>query len=279
MQRLEPKRGNIFIFMALLTVAIFVMVYAYKHSHRASKSHKPVELEQDTLRVGIQISPLGVSTASDTLGGFYYDMIRQLASDNGMAITIDGFTQISTALEKLDRNDYDLVISDIPVTQNLQEEYSFTNPIYADREVLVQRRDSLTGQPPISSQSELRGATVHISAQSPFITRLRNLSHEIGDTIYVIQDKEYGPEQLMIMTSIGEIDNVVVNEHVAKVIARDYPNLDTSLSLSFNQFQSWAVAKRDSVLLDSLNIYIDRFKDTPAFRQLIDRYFNEHPKL
>lgn len=279
MQKLEPKRGNIFIYIALLTVAIFVMVYAYNRSYRAPEPPKPVELGQDTLRVGIQISPLGVSTASDTLGGFYYDMIRQIASDNGLAITIDGFTQISAALEKLDRNDYDLVISDIPVTQNLREGYLFTNPIYADREVLVQRWDSIMGQPPISTQSELRGATVHISAQSPFITRLKNLSHEIGDTIYIIQDREYGPEQLMVMTSIGEIDNVVVNEHVAKAIARDYPNLDISLSLSFNQFQSWAVAKRDSVLLDSLNIYIDRFKDTPAFRSLIDRYFNERPKL
>ncbi len=279
MQKLEPKRGNIFIYIALLVVAIFAMVYAYNRSHRAPEPPKPVELEQDTLRVGIQISPLGVSTASDTLGGFYYDMIRQLASDNGLAITTDGFTQISAALEKLDRNDYDLVISDIPVTQNLREEFLFTNPIYADREVLVQRRDSILGQPPISTQSGLRGATVHISAQSPFITRLQNLSREIGDTIYIIQDREYGPEQLMVMTSIGEIDNVVVNEHVAKAIARDYPNLDISLSLSFNQFQSWAVAKRDSVLLDSLNIYIDRFKDTPAFRSLIDRYFNERQKL
>lgn len=278
MQKLEPKKGNILIYLILLAVAIMAMVYACNRSKSNQEQPKPVVVEQDTLRVGIQISPMGVSTASDTLSGFYYDMIRRIAADNGLAIKIDGFTQISNALEKLERNDYDLVISDIPVTKDLLENYSFTNPIYADREVLVQRRDSLTGQPPISSQSELRGATLHISARSPFMTRLRNLSHEIGDTIYVIQDEVYGPEQLMIMTSIGEIDNVVVNEHVAKAIAIDYPNLDTSLSLSFNQLQSWAVAKRDSVLLDSLNIYIDRFKDTPAFRELLDRYFNEHPK-
>lgn len=279
MQKLEPKKGNILLYVALLAIAVFAMVYAFKRSHRNAEPPKPVEVAQDTLRVGIQISPLGVSTASDTLGGFYYDMIRQIAADNNIAIKIDGFTQIANALDKLDRNDYDIVISDIPVMQGLRENYLFTDPIYADKQVLVQRRDSVTGEPPLSSQSELRGATVHISAQSPFLTRLQNLSHEIGDTIYVVQDKEYGPEQLMIMTSIGEINNVVVNEHVAKAIARDYPNLDTSLSLSFNQFQSWAVAKRDSILLDSLNIYIDRFKETPAFRQLLDRYFNEHPKL
>ncbi len=279
MQKLEPKKGNILLYLALLAVAITAMVFACNRSRPTREQPKAVEIEQDTLRVAIQISPMGVSTASDTLGGFYYDMIRQIAADNGMAITIDGFTQISNALEKLERNDYDLVISDIPVTKELLENYLFTNPIYADREVLVQRRDSISGNVPISSQSELRGATLHISARSPFMTRLRNLSHEIGDTIYVIQDEQYGPEQLMIMTSIGEIDNVVVNEQVAKAIASDYPNLDLSLSLSFNQFQSWAVAKRDSVLLDSLNLYIDRFKDTPAFRQLLDRYFNEHPKL
>ena len=184
---------------------------------------------------------------------------------------------MTNALSELDSGKFDIVISDIPITTELRDKYLFTDPIYADRQTLVQLTDSITGLPPIRTQSDLRGDTVYIAAQSPFMSRLRNLSRELGDTIYVFQDKHYGPEQMMLLTAIGQLKNVVVNEQTARSIAKDYPQLDISLTLSFNQFQSWAVAPDKPQLLDSLNVWIARFKETPQFERLVDIYFNEKP--
>ncbi len=275
MRKLEPKKGNLLVYIGLLIFAIAGLCVARRTTARHVVSRAtPLAVElDDTLRVGIQISPIGVSTAADTIGGFYYDMIRQIAANNNLKIEISGFTQIADALEKLQANEYDIVISDIPVTTELRENFLFTDPVYSDRQVLVQRTDS-AGNPFIPTQRDLRGATVHLAADSPFLSRVRNLSHEIGDTIYVIQDSDYGPEQLIMMTALGEIPNVVVNETTAKSMLTQYPELDASLEISFNQFQSWVVAPRDSLLRDSLNVYIERFKLSDDYRMLINKYFS-----
>lgn len=275
MEPLKLKKGNLILYIILLAAAVATMVVSYPR-----QSHTPKAVSSsDTLDVAIKISPIGVTSSADTLSGFYYDMIKRIAETNNLNIRISGFTVLSSALESLAHGNYDLVIADIPVTQELRNRFIFTDPIYADREVLVQLKDSVTELPPITSQSQLRGDTVHLSARSPFLTRIRNLSREIGDTIYVVQNADYGPEQLMILVAHGKIKNVVINEQVAKAIATDYPQLDLSLSLSFNQFQSWALAPKDSILCDSLNIFIERFKRTKEFPKLLDRYFNERPAL
>lgn len=276
MQQLKVKKGHLTLYIVLLAVVVALMIFTRNLAGKSSGKGE-AKAKGDSLTVAIQMSPLGVSTNGDTLSGFYYDMIRQMAQRENLALKIDGFTQVNTALSDLKDGKYDIVISDIPVTSELREKYLFTNPIYADRQTLVQLTDSITGLPPIQSVFDLRGDTVHIAAQSPFMSRLRNLSREIGDTIYVVQDSLYGPEQMMILTALGQLKNVVVNELTAKSMAKDYPQLDISLTLSFNQFQSWVVTDRKPQLLDSLNVWIDRFKSTPAFQQLVDKYFNEKP--
>ena len=278
MERMKLKKGHIILYLGLLVAVFLVMILTRNIAAKGhSASDSAMAQKGDSIRVAIQISPLGVSTNGDTLGGFYYDMIRQMALKEHLALKIDGFTQVTNALTDLAEGKCDIVISDIPITSDLRDRFLFTDPIYADRQVLVQLADSLTGLPPIQSQADLRGDTVFIAAHSPFRSRLQNLSHELGDTIYIFQDPHYGPEQMMLLTAIGQLKNVVVNEQTARNIAKDYPQLDLSLTLSFNQFQSWAVAPDKPQLLDSLNTWIARFKSTPQFDTLVNRYFNERP--
>lgn len=276
MERLKLKKGHVILYLALLAGVFLIMIFTRNIARRGAPVTDSPTM-RDSLRVSIQISPIGVSTHGDTLGGFYYDMIRQMAQKEHLALKIEGFTQVTNALNDLGNGKCDIVISDIPITSELRDRYLFTNPIYADRQTLVQLTDSITGLPPIRTQSDLRGDTVYIAAQSPFMSRLRNLSRELGDTIYIFQDMHYGPEQMMLLTAIGQLKNVVVNEQLARSVAKDYPQLDISLTLSFNQFQSWAVAPDQPQLLDSLNVWIARFKETPQFEQLVDKYFNEKP--
>ena len=272
MERLKLKKGHVVLYLVLMVLVLAVMMFTRNIARRGTGTGTAPDI-RDSLDVAIQISPMGVSTNGDTLSGFYYDMIRRMADREKLALKIDGFTQVADALEGLSAGRYDIVIADIPITKDLKENYLFTEPIYTDRQVLVQLIDSVTGLPRIQSQSDLRGDTVHIAAGSPLLSRLANLSKELGDTIYVVEDKFYGPEQMMMLTAIGQMRNVVVNEAAAKSMAKDYPQLDMSVSLSFSQFQSWAVSPRRPQLLDSLNVWISRFKSTSEFSRLVDRYF------
>ena len=165
---------------------------------------------------------------------------------------------------------YDVLVAQFPMTAGDTSRFAFTDPIYIDQQVLVQRRNSQA----IHSQLDLAGDTVWVVKGSPMIQRIASLSREIGDTIYVHVDELYGPEQLMMMVSGGEIRYAVVNRSIARAMSSRLPNLDRSVAISLSQFQSWMVAKNRHGLCDSLNAWHNQVKlDTAAYLGLQRRYF------
>ena len=102
--------------------------------------------------------------------------------------------------------------------------------------------------------------------------RLRNLSAEIGDTILVKEDPDYGSEQLVMMVAVGDIPLAVVNEKTALRLAGEYPGIDVSTAISFTQFQTWALRKKEMELTDSVNSMIKRYKQTDGYKDLLRRY-------
>ena len=110
---------------------------------------------------------------------------------------------------------------------------------------------------------------------SSIYTRMMNLSHEIGDTIYVQTDKEYGSEQLFLRVVAGEIKQAVMNERIAKKLAQLYPQVNVDTKVSFSQFQSWVLHREDSVFCDSVNAWLEAVKLTPEYEELNKRYFEE----
>lgn len=226
----------------------------------------------DTLAVAIEMSPLTYSLENDTIEGFDYLMLRDMARMHGVPVKFHPFTQIDRAFQSLYDNKYDLLVAAMPSTAALKEYFPLTDAIYIDRQVLVQRVDSTCGHGEITSQEQLRGDTLWIAKGKPFKTRLQNMAKELGDTITVLVDPEQSSEHLAIMTALGQIKHAVIGQAVARRVARQYPQLDISTPISLNQFQVWAVAPGDSTLLVRLNQWIEEFKETKEYRQLADRY-------
>ncbi|MBD5180516.1 MAG: transporter substrate-binding domain-containing protein [Bacteroidales bacterium] len=226
----------------------------------------------DTINVAIEMSPMGLSLKGDTISGFYYDMIREMAKAHGKELKIDGFTNLKTALERLDNGRYDLLISDMAANARMRQQFLATIPVLIDRQVLVQLKDS-AGVLPYPSQLSLVRDTIYVPSDTPFKTRLQHLTREIGDTIFIVEDPELSAEQLIIMVALGERPNAVVNRRLAALIARDYSDLDLSVEISFSQFQSWLLNSRDSVLRDSVNVWIDQYIHSEAMKDLEMRYF------
>ena len=225
----------------------------------------------DTLDVAIDYGPMSLFTYDDTLGGFNYDMIRGIAAANGLKVKFHPVTTPESSIEGLESGLYDIVVSDIPATAEASENVVFTEPVYLDKQVLVQKKDSL-GNVAVSSQLDLAGREVWVPSGSPSAMRLRNLSAEIGDTILVKEDPEYGSEQLVMMVVVGDIPLAVVNEKTALRLAGEYPGIDVSTAISFTQFQTWALRKKEMELTDSVNSMIKRYKQTDAYKDLLRRY-------
>ena len=107
---------------------------------------------------------------------------------------------------------------------------------------------------------------------SPSISRIQNLSNEIGDTIYILEIEKYGQEQLLAMVANGDIEYAVCDEHIAQALASNFPQLDLQTAISFTQFYSWGVNIENTILLDTLNAWLRTYKETPAFKQLMKKY-------
>lgn len=271
MKHLSLHKGSPGLYILLLVVAIAAMLLARKCS--SPTWHVPEgRAGGDTLNVAIEMSPLGISTRADTLGGYYYDLVRLLAGQHGRPLKIEGFTHLAGALDNLEERRYDVVIGDVAANSALRDRFLATSPVLIDRQVLVQCADSVSGELRYPSQFSLTGDTIHVPYDSPFKTRLEHLCRELGDTIYIKEHSELGAEQMIILVSRHQLPNAVVNSRLAEIMKTDYPWLDSSVEISFNQFQSWLVNKDDSVLCDTLSAWIKAFQDSKEADALARRY-------
>lgn len=273
--RLQPKSKRVAsTLIGLLLIAIGAM-WMLKICSRPHVSDAPgtfMPSGGDTIDVAIEYSPLTFYQYGDTIGGFDYDLLRIIAGEGGLKLKFHPVSALASALDGLRSRRYDVVVADVPTTAELRDEFAFTEPAFLDRQVLVQRRDSVGF---VSSALDLAGKKVWVAAQSPAVTRLRNLSAEIGDTIQIVTDSLYGSEQLVILTATGEIDRAVVNERIAKAMSVDYPDIDISTQITFTQFQSWLMRRDDTKLAAEIDTLLVRYKATPGYADLHLRYFGE----
>ena len=271
------KKGATGTYIALLVAVVILMFMLKQCSSPVSRDSMAVKSAfGDTLNVAIDYSPMSMYSYGDTVGGFNYDVIRQLAAQNNLKLRFFPVNTIDRALQLLDSGYCDIIVADLPLTAEYKKRFLFTEPTFIDRSVLVQRRDS-TGRKTLASVLDLAGKTVTVAAGAPVVDRIRNLSREIGDTIYISLDSTYSAEQLVMLVAAGEIDLAVVNDGIARRVAAKLPEIDVSTNISFSQFQSWITATGDTLLRDSINAMLGRFMLTPEYDELLKRYNVSRP--
>ncbi len=261
---------------SLLLVGVVAIMFMLRECSTAATRVQNAETASsgDTIDVAIEYSPASMYIKSDTLGGLNYDIVRQVAQVIDVPVKYHPVTSLDGAFKKLEDGVYDIVVADIPLTLDFQERYRLSEPVYLDKQVLLQHIDTAVGAETkeISSVLDLAEKSVWVVAGTPAEERLKALSEEIGDTIYVKYSEEYGSELLAMLTSIGEIRLCVVNEKVAKAIAKDSPTVKISTDISFTQFQAWCMRRDDHRFAAKIDSGLILFKSTPEYKSLLQRY-------
>ncbi|MDR1456237.1 MAG: transporter substrate-binding domain-containing protein [Tannerella sp.] len=243
------------LYLTLLALAAGTMgVLFYVVSHPLPPRDCDDIRREGVLRIVTAYGPSGLYLAGDSTGGFQYELCRAIAQLAGIEVRLYPEMSLEKSFEGLFGQDYDIIAQNIPTTGELKESCLFTDPIVLDRQVLVQRNAAANnGVEPVRNQLALAGKTLHVPENSPVLLRLRNLQHEIGDTIRIVEDPLYAAEQLIIMVAKGDIDYAVCDRQQARAAQKQFPEIDILTDIGFTQFQSWAVRKTSPVLLDSLN--------------------------
>ncbi len=273
------NRKRLYLYLLLLIVAIVAKILlrtsmkGSRNTFMAPRDYNEI-ISSGELNVVTDYNSIGLYASGDSLQGFQREMILALEKEWGIKVNLFLENSLDENLEGLLTMRYDLVARNIPVNIKLKDTFAFTNPITLNKQVLVQRKQEYNDSvEPIRQHLDLAGKTIRVANDSPVILRLNNLSHEIGDTIFIVEDPTYETEQLVMMVASGDIDFTVCDEKMAIQLAKVLPEIDIETDISFTQLESWSVRKDSPVLLDSLNSWLDRFKTTPAFKRIYRKYY------
>lgn len=213
--------------------------------------------------------------------GYQFELLRSLADYLGVKLEVIVSNNLEETFQFLEDGDCDLIAVNLTITKERSKFLSFTSPHSQTRQVLVQRKpenwknirkDELEKNL-LRNQLDLGGKTVYVQSKSVYAKRLYSLSDEIGDSIHVVELPNYETEELIKLVSEGEIDYTICDEIVGKVNQTYFPNIDVETAISFPQNLAWAVRKGDDELLQSINTWLDNFKNTSRYKYTYQKYF------
>lgn len=255
-------------------ILLLLILWVFVFRKNASPKDFPQIEKAGVIHIVTDYNSVGYFVSGDTIAGFNYDLIQLLKSHIPFKIEILLESSLDKSIEGIQTGKYDVLARNIPVTSELRETLSFTEPVTQNRQVLIQRKKEYNdGVEPLRSHLDLAKKTLSVPTNSPAILRVRNLSHEIGDTIYIKEDELYGAEQLAMLVASKEIDYAVCDEKVAAKVGTSLPEIDYKTLIGFTHFEAWGVSDESPALLDSLNVWIKMIKSTEAYNQIYQKYY------
>ncbi len=230
--------------------------------------------ETGVIRIATEYNSVGFFVSGDTLSGFQYELSKLLEKRFGIRVETYPVMSLEESMAGLQEGKYDIVARPIPVTIEMRKKFAFTHTVLLNKQVLVQRTNGYgTDHELIRNQISLGKKAIYVTKNSPAILRIRNLSSEIGDTIYIHEEAKYGDEQLVALVARGAIDYAACDAVIARKCQKQYPNIDTKTDISFTQLQAWMVRQKSPQLLDSLNIWLKEIKQSDVFRKVYNKYY------
>ncbi len=211
----------------------------------------------------------------DSLEGLQVKMVEEFAKVYGLNITFIEQRNLQDAIAMLNNDEVDLLVWHIPVYDDMKEKIAYTIPVFTSRQMLIQRQQSKNPDDTvqfITNQLDLANKEVYIAPGSIFKQRLEHLQREIGDTIYLREIPGSNDDLLFHLVSDSSINYSVCDEFVARVLQKDYPNVDRSTAVSFTQNYSWGVCQSDTYLLDTLNAWLAVYLESKEYNKIYRKY-------
>src|SRR5712672_4066169 len=169
---------------------------------------------------------------------------------------------------------YDVAITAAIITKERKQSLEFTSPIADATHYYVKRKDDKS----ISSIKDLSGKTVGVQAGSALLARLPELGTMLekdGGKLGKIVEYTSNPEAYQDL-ALGRVDYVVNTVINLKTLVAEKPKVfEIGQAVSGKSFPAWAVAKGNTELLEFLNGFIAKEKETGRFAELQKKWFGE----
>src|SRR5580658_4633735 len=169
---------------------------------------------------------------------------------------------------------YDVAITAVIITKERKQSLDFTSPIADATHYYVKRKDDKS----ISSVKDLNGKTVGVQAGSALLARLPELGAMLekqgGKLGKVVEYTSY-PEAYQDL-ALGRVDYVVNTVINLQTLVVEKPGtFELGQAVSGKSYPAWAVAKGNTELLNFLNGFIAKEKESGRFAELQKKWFGD----
>lgn len=234
------------------------------------------------LRVITSYSPTGYFLYKGETMGFEYEIFKRLADHLNISLEIVLAKNVDSVISMLNRGEGDIIALGYTITSDRKENVSFTDPYMITHQSLIQRKPDnwrkMTKDNIKDAMAtdiiDLINDTVSVRQNSSYYLRLKELSNELGDSIYIdVLPGETSDEQIIKMVSEGKIKYSIIDNHKASIHKSYFPNIDTDTPVSLSQRIAWAVRKTSPDLLDIINKGLVAIKRKPDYNMIYEKYF------
>jgi membrane-bound lytic murein transglycosylase F len=214
--------------------------------------------------------------------GFEYELLERFADYLDVELEIHIAHDIDSLFNQLNYSDIDLVAHGLTITSERKKEVTFTDYLYYTNQVLVQRQPddwrtmkwSKLQSRLIHDAIELIGDTVSVRKNSAYLHRLKNLSREIGGTIFIdTLEGNLSTDEIIEMVVDKKIKYTVADKNIASINKSYYPILNIKVPISFSQRIAWAVNSNSKNLLKAANSWLKIIKDDVDYYVIYNKYF------
>ena len=239
-------------------------------------------IDAGVLRVITTYSPTGYFLYKGETMGFEYEIFNRLAGELGVSLEMVLAKNVDSVIPMLNRGDGDIIALGYTITNDRQNDVAFTEPYLITHQSLIQKKpdnwrkmtlDNIK-KSLVTDVVELINDTVSVRQRSSYYMRLKELSNELGDTVYIdILPGEMSDEQIIELVSKGEIKYSIIDDHKASIHKSYFPNIDSDTPMSLSQRIAWAVRKTSPNLLQVINEALTGLKRKPDYNVIYQKYF------
>jgi membrane-bound lytic murein transglycosylase F len=214
--------------------------------------------------------------------GFEYEMLSLFCKDHDLELDIRMVHNMDQLFDSLTDGSADILAANITVTGERKNFVSFSNPILRTRQVLIQRlpegykrmSSSKIKKRIVNDALDLEGRTVHVHNNTSYMTQLKNYVNSNGMNVNIVAiDPEEGIDDLIAEVAEGKYDFTILDENIASIYKKIYPNLHISIPISLSQNIAWAVKKDNARLLEMINQWQEENRGSTRWNMIYNKYF------
>ncbi|ADL51336.1 transporter substrate-binding domain-containing protein [Clostridium cellulovorans] len=220
--------------------------------------------EAKVLKVGLEsgFAPLEYKDENDKLVGFDVDLANAIGDKLGVKVEFVD-TAFDTITQSLKKNDFDIIIAGLNITEERKKEIDFTEPyIMSGQSIIVQSSNK-----EITSEEGLKGKKVGVGKGTTSLEFAEGMSG-LGEIV----EYEDVPSELMDL-KIGRIDAVIVDEVVGDFyVAKDKTAYKKVVALG-KEPMGIAVDKGQTELLDAVQKAYNDLKTDGTLGEISNKWF------